>query len=317
MTTDCHNCGRVVADGLELCTLCAGSLHKELLEIPGLVSDMTITRARLDRMSRGRVGGKSAETALPVRLDKFDQRPTQRPLDHLTLTVGTWAAAAADHARQTRDFMAAFDSPGLRQLVHNRRGRKLDRAALSTETAHTAELAAVWLADYAGDLRAVPDAGAMYDEITDAIAYARRAIDRQPELSYRGQCTIQVADEYGVFSACGRDLFVEKGEAWVTCPSCAWSHDVRDIERGALQREDDRLCTLVEILAILRALGDPVPKATLYAWANDPRRRKLDVRGWRTPNGMVTPYWLRRSDPAVYRLGDVRRLVAAGRNAAG
>ncbi|NKU16307.1 hypothetical protein GS928_25070 [Rhodococcus hoagii] len=133
---------------------------------------MTITRARLDRMSRGRVGGKSAETALPVRLDRFDQRPTQRPLDHLTLVVGTWAQAAADHTRQEQAFIEAWGSAGLRQLVHNHRDRKLDRAAISTEPAHAAELAAIWLADYVGDLRAVPDAGAMYDEITDAIAYA-------------------------------------------------------------------------------------------------------------------------------------------------
>ncbi|WP_064066964.1 hypothetical protein [Prescottella equi] len=68
---------------------------------------------------------------------------------------------------------------------------------------------------------------------------------------------------------------------------------------------------------ILRALGDPVPKSTLYAWANDPKRRKLTVRGWRTPNGMVTPYWIRRSDPPVYRLGDVRRLAAVARRTAG
>ncbi|NKU63879.1 hypothetical protein GS891_12220 [Rhodococcus hoagii] len=118
-----------------------------------------------------------------MRLDKFDQRPTQRPLDHLTLVVGTWAQVGADHTRQEQAFIAAWESAGLRQLVHNHRHRKLDRAAISTEPAHAAELAAVWLADYVGDLRAVPDAGAMYDEITDAIAYARRAIDRQPELT--------------------------------------------------------------------------------------------------------------------------------------
>ncbi|MFC7447900.1 hypothetical protein [Rhodococcus daqingensis] len=62
---DCTNCGRVVADGYELCTLCADKLCKELLAVPGLISDLTVTRARLDRMSRGRVGGKSSEAALP------------------------------------------------------------------------------------------------------------------------------------------------------------------------------------------------------------------------------------------------------------
>ncbi|WP_064066963.1 hypothetical protein [Prescottella equi] len=203
MTLDCTNCGRVVADGLELCTLCADSLHRELLEIPGLVSDMTITRARLDRMSRGRVGGKSAETALPVRLDKFDQRPTQRPLDYLTLVVGTWARVAADQTGQFHELHVALDSPGLRQLAHNNRRGRLDRAALSTEPALDVELAAVWLAGCAGSLRAVPDAGVMHDEITDALAYVRRAIDQQPQLTYRGQCGALVGDEHGVYSACG------------------------------------------------------------------------------------------------------------------
>ncbi|MBM4522502.1 hypothetical protein GS462_21725 [Rhodococcus hoagii] len=317
MTIDCHNCGRVVADGLELCTLCADSLRRELLQVPGLVSDMTITRSRLDRMSRGRVGGKSAETALPVRLDKFDQRPTQRVLEHLTNTLTTWARAVADHAGLAEDLRAAILSPGLRQLTHNIRGKRRDPAALSIEPAHIAELAAVWLADYAGDLRATPGADELYLDVTDAIASVRRSIDQRPELSYRGQCTAQVADEHGVYIMCGADLYVERGESYVTCPSCRMPHDVGDIEHRALERENDRLCTLPELLAILRALGEPVPKSTLYAWANDPKRRRLDVRGWRTPNGMVTPYWIRRSDSPVYRLGDVRKLAAQSRGTVG
>ncbi|NKU63878.1 hypothetical protein GS891_12215 [Rhodococcus hoagii] len=64
-TTDCHNCGRVVADGLELCALCADSLRRELLQVPGLVSDMTITRARLDRMSRAASAGRAPRPRCP------------------------------------------------------------------------------------------------------------------------------------------------------------------------------------------------------------------------------------------------------------
>lgn len=310
MNHDCANCGRVVADGLELCALCADSLRRELLQVPGLVSDMTITLARLDRMSCARVGGKSAETALPVRLDKFDQRPTQRVLEQLTNTLTTWARAVADHGGLADDLAAAILSPGLRQLTHNTRSKRRDPAALSTEPAHIAELVAVWLADYAGDLRATPGADELYLDVTDAIAAVRRSIDRRPELRYRGRCTAQVADELGVYVPCGADLYVEKGENYATCPSCRMPHDVGDIEHRALEGENDRLCTLPELLAILRALGEPVPKSTLYAWANDPKRRRLDVRGWRTPNGMVTPYWIRRSDPPVFRLGDVRALAS-------
>lgn len=314
---DCTNCGRVVADGYELCTLCADALHRELLTVPGLVHDMTITRSRLDRLSRGRVGGKSSETALPVRLNRFDEPSTRGPLNHLTLVIGTWARVAADNTGQADALDVALDSTGLRQLVHNRRTVRLDRAALSTEGAYDVELAAVWLACCGGDLRTVPDAGVMHDEITDALASARRAVDRRPELLYRGRCGARVADEHGVWTTCDADLYVEKGEAYVTCPACSAPHDIQGIEHSMLEREDDRLCTLPELLAILRGLGDPVPKATLYAWANDRKRKRLVVRGWRTPNGMVTPYWIRRTDPAVYRLGDVRGLAAATRRQTG
>lgn len=307
---DCTNCGRVVADGYELCALCADNLRRELLAVPGLISDMTVTRARLDRMSRGRVGGKSSETALPVRLDRFDERPTQRPLDHLTSVIGTWARLVADHTGQAEVFAAQLESRVLAQLVHARRGGRPDPSALSAEPVRDAELAAVWIATFGGDLRAVPDIGTMHDEITDALAYVRRSIDRRPELSYRGQCQQLVADEFGAWVTCGADLFVEKGEGYVSCPSCAAPQDVREIEHEALDRENGRLCTLPELLAILRALGEPVAKSTLYAWANDPKRAKLTARGWRMPNGMVSKYWIRRADPAVYRLGDVRELAA-------
>ncbi|MBM4489517.1 hypothetical protein GS937_01480 [Rhodococcus hoagii] len=300
MNVDCHNCGRVVADGLELCTLCADSLHRELLEIPGLVSDMTITRARLDRMSRGRVGGKSAETALPVRLDKFDQRPTQRPLDHLTLVIGTWARVAADQTGQFHELHVALDSPGLRQLVHNSRRGRLDRAAVSTEGAYDVELASIWLAHCGGDLRTVPESGVMYDEITDALAYVRRAVDRMPELSYRGQCSSLVSG-----GLCGAGLYVEDGESYVTCRACGAHHVVSALVRDALSAIENRLFTIAELERVLRELGEPIPAGTMRSWHS---RGQLQPRAWRQADGTESEYWMRRSDPPLFYLGDVRQL---------
>ncbi|MBM4577210.1 hypothetical protein GS892_26050 [Rhodococcus hoagii] len=305
MNVDCHNCGRVVADGLELCALCADSLRRELLQVPGLVSDMTITRARLDRMSRGRVGGKSAETALPVRLDKFDQRPTQRALEHLTNTLTTWARAVADHAGLAEDLGAAILSPGLRQLTHNIRSKRRDPAALSIEPAHIAELVAVWLADYAGDLRATPSADELYLDVTDAIASARRVVDRRGEVSFKGRCRQAVHNEDGGEAICGTDLYAEPGEEYVNCRNCWTQYDVRSIDRQALVEVEERLFTIAELERLLRELGDPVPAGTLRSWHS---RGQLIPLAWRQSDGAESSVWIRRTDPPLFRLGDVRDL---------
>ena len=302
---DCTNCGRVVADGYELCPLCADALHRELLEVPGLVLDLIITRSRLDKLSRGRVGGKSAETALPVRLNRFDEPSTRGPLNRLTLVIGTWARVAADHTDQFHDLHAALDSPGLRQLVHNTRRGPLDRAAISTEGAYDAELAAVWLASCGGDLRAIPDAGVMHDEITDALASVRRAIDRRPELSYRGQCSAIVRHDDGTSGLCDADLYVEGDESYVTCRGCGAQHEVRILVRDALGAVESRLFTIAELERVTRELGEPVPAGTMRSWHS---RGQLRPRAWRQADGTESTFWMRRTDPPLFRLRDVRAL---------
>lgn len=311
MTTECTNCGRTVNENLALCGECLESLRAELRRVPGLVSDMTITRARLDRMSSGLVRGKSAETALPIRLDRFDRRPTQFPLDSLTNEITTWARLVADETAQLDELNTALDSFEFRQSVHAQRHRKHDPAWLSTETALDAELAAVWLADHASYLAWMPAIAEMHDGITDAIARCRRAIDRQPELSYKGPCPHVSYDEERQPFTCSADLYVERGEDYVSCPRCWTHHRVRDLERAMLQKVNDQLFTITELLPLLDELGEHVAKSTLYAWANDPKRKKLSPQAWRQADGTHSDYWMRRSDPALYRLGDVRALVAA------
>lgn len=305
MTADCHHCGRIVTDGYELCTLCADVLHRELLTVPGLVLDLIITRSRLDKLSRGRVGGKSSKTALPVRLNRFDEPSTRGPLNRLTLVVGTWARVAADHTGHADDLEAALDSRGLRQLVHNHRAGRRDPAAVSAEGAYDVELVAVWLACCAGDLRAIPDAGTMHDEITDALASVRRTVDRRPELAYRGQCSAIVPNEDGASGQCGADLYAEDGDGYLTCRACGASHEVRTLVRDALGAVEQRLFTIAELERVTRELGEPIPAGTMRSWHS---RGHLKPRAWRQADGSESTFWMRRSDPPLFRLRDVRTL---------
>lgn len=312
MTIECHNCGRSVSDGYALCGLCVDMLIKELKAVPGIVSDMTITRARLDRMSRGRNGGKSAETALPIRLDKYDRRPTQRPLDLLAVEIITWARDIATLTGEDLD--AAIDSQGLRQMVHNHHRHRAsartprDPAALSAEPAYDVELAAIWLIHYPEAIRRHPALAELHDGITDVIAHARKAVDRLPELAYKGPCPHTYRDEEGMRVTCSTDLYAERGEEYVSCPRCWTHHSVRQLDGGRLHRIDNELFSLAELVPLLKELGEPVPKSTLYAWANDPKRKRLTPQGWRQADGTVSKFWMRRPDPALYRLGEVREL---------
>ncbi|MDV8066404.1 hypothetical protein R4P64_07800 [Rhodococcus sp. IEGM 1366] len=270
---------------------------------------MTVTRARLDRMSSGLVRGKSAETTLPIRLDKFDRRPTQFPLDSLTNEVVTWARLVATETGQLRDLFAALESFEFRQAVHARRHRKHDPAWLSTETAVDAELAAIWLADHAGYLAWLPAIAEMHDSITSAIARCRKEIDRLPELSYKGPCPHVSFDEERQPFTCSADLYVERGEDYVSCPRCWTHHRVRDLELLMVHALNEQLFTLAEIDRLLRELGEPIPIGTLYSWHS---RKVIEPQAWRQGDGTISNFWMRRSDPPLFRLGDIREARVRG-----
>lgn len=306
MTNDCHNCGRTVTDDFDLCHDCMATLVRNLESVPGLVSDILITRSRQDRMSSNLARGKSAETALPIRLDQYDQRPTQRPFDALTNELVTWARDL--DALIGGELDAALDSRGLRDMVHrHRHSRRPDPASLSQDGALDAELAAIWLSLNADDLRRHPAVAELFDGIEDAIARCRKAIDRLPELSYKGPCPHVSYDEERQPFTCSADLYVERGEDYVSCARCWTHHRVGDLERAMMRTVNDQLFTLAEIVRLLRELGEPIPIGTLYSWH---ARKDIAPSGWRQGDGTISNFWMRRSDPPLFRLGDIRDLHA-------
>ena len=297
---ECHNCGRTVPDGLALCGTCATGLTRDLLAVPGLIADMTVTRARQARMSCGKAIGKSAETALPYAADK-NGNPRELPLDALVNAVGGWARGVADIMRIDLDDI--LDRRGLRQLAgNNRGGGRPDPAALTGEPLLPIELAAIWLACHEHDLRRYPFIDQLYDEITDVVATARSAIDSLPTLVFKGPCDYVTDGE-----VCGVDLYAERGEDWVRCRRCGAMYDVYRLDDQALRSAEQMSFTVPDLVRVLAAYGEPVRSNTIHVWAS---RHDLTPRGWRTPDGQVTDHWIRRSDQPVYRLGDVRALIA-------
>ena len=345
-TVTCRECDRVVADSMDLCQACVDSFVAELLTVPGIVVDMTVTAARLDRMSNGRQGGKSAEVPLPIRIsgkvgedpdrDTYknpwthkasdDQLPTRRPYDALVNALTTWGRVFEDHYRVE----IPIGARGLVQLVQTNRttGRsntarieraveddyRVDRSALSITPTTAAEQIAVWLACHPDLIRMMPAAHEMFGELTDpeagAITRARRAVDRLPELRFLGPCPTPAPLIAGEPRTCGAGLRAEKGETWVRCPRCRAQFEVVKIIADAKRRTEDRLWTLAQIGKYLVALDIHVPSSTLYDLDYHPKKA-VPKRGWLHTDSQglqtITTTWIHRNDPPVFRVGDVVR----------
>ncbi len=302
---ECFECGRTVSDGVPLCELCAQRFAGELRTVPGLVVDITVTRSRLDRLSSGRVGGRDAETALPIRAvgRRGVELQGQRAYDALVNALTTWGRDIEERDGvkiPIGGYTAGGHGPvGPAGLVQQyRRGgqtARVDPAALSIVPVTEAEQVAVWLADHVEHVRSHPAADEMITEIADAIARCRMAVDKAPDLKPVGPCP-----------TCATQLRAEKGDSWVRCPACGEQCDVERLLVRTLASADDVLMTVDELVAVLREIGEPVPVGTIRSWIS---RRRLARKAFRRHDtGQVTDFWYHRLDRPMYRLGDVRAL---------
>ncbi|MFD4459804.1 hypothetical protein [Nocardia sp. NPDC058480] len=288
-----------------MCATCGDAVVQALLCLPGLLTDLTIARSRLDRLQAQRIGGKSANVPLPVRATGRGIRMHgDGALAEVEKVIATWANVLAAYL----DATVPLGRPGLIQLVHNNRGDTRDRAALSLTEASPLEQTVVWMACQPMALRSHPSAGQLMAELSGALERLSSSIDRPVAQRYVGPCPTVLADGL----QCRHDLRAERIAKRVRCRRCDSWHEVEQIEAIARSTAEDQLWPLADLLRVLDGVGAPVPRSTLYRWA---RQHRLEVRGWQHhgPNGIrTTNDRLSAADVAVYRLGDVLVLASGG-----
>lgn len=329
MKAACTVCERPVGDARALCITCRGELTKALQEIPGLYADLIILRSRQARLTSGRTGGRSAEDPLPIRLVDPTRRDWKmqgdRALGHLADVVCGWARVIAEGLavelpigapalvqlvanarcgpdnREHVDPVRTTDAHG--HTVHVRQPQR-DPVALTTTPATAVEQCAIWLVCHPHDLSAHPAAGVMYTEIADAVAGLRRVVDRPTDRRYLGPCptVLEGHDEDGRPRTCSVELRAEQGRNLVRCARCRTEHDVQALEAATLARAENEVWTVAELLHVLKSIGTPIPRSTLYDWA---RTRRITPRGYKH-GARITDHRIALDDPEVYRLGDVR-----------
>lgn len=331
----CPNCERPVPDSLTLCQPCGDSVVSALLSVPQLYVELAVTRVGLGRLV-AHANGRSAEPASPVRAARVCARcadpdhpdgPCGRCWRGVRLDGDQQLAALANMittwARMFAEDMAAcifVDGPALVDLTERYRHAILDDktgqpywvdtppdpGALSLVPLTPVEQAAVWLAQHAHAIRAHPTARELLRDVLRATAQIRRIIDRPRDLQHIGPCP-HILDD-GV--PCGTALRAEPDANWVRCPTCTQLSDVAAVLRATLRGVEPLLFTIDEALTLLERVHEAPARGTVESWVS---RRRLAPRAYRRSNGMIVRERTHRSDEAMFVLGDIRALRAAGR----
>lgn len=259
MSSDCGVCGRPTPDNATICPRCAFVLDAALADVAGyqgLAYDLQLTITRQARIGT-RSGGRTTET--PV---AFVERASniERALKN-TLVGWVRVIAGETGAEQPADDLARI---------------------------------AAWLRPRVGWLRHHEAGAEAHDQILDAVADARRVIDRPAERLYAGPC-----DE------CGRDLYAALDAAYVRCTNTEgheggdeWVWRVEDRRRWLLDSARDVLATGTEISRALTRYAQPVTPSALRGYVH---RGSLVARGERVEGGRMV---------MLYRLGDVLDILA-------
>ncbi|MFJ1461815.1 hypothetical protein [Nocardia sp. N2S4-5] len=306
----CTECSRPLAGNAALCRDCVDALCGQLLKVPALIYELTITRAGLGRTGPAAVGSRPAEPPLPIRITNSSRLPGESAVQRLETTVIGWARVIAEDLGVTPAVHIAY----LVQLTQDRRlalrpANRPDAAALGA-AASPLEQSAVWLAHHRREIARHEAAAELARDVDGAIRALSCVIwplDRQ----YLGLCAQKATDG----EACGQELRAELGATYTRCRRCRTQYEVADLKAGAIANASKRLYTLYEIVGLAAAFATPVAKTTLYRWA---RERKIEPRGWAHRNGYgtrITNHPISGADVRVYRLGDV--LALAGREKEG
>lgn len=206
MTTSvmCGVCSR--ATDAALCGPCTAALARELRTVPELLTDLDLTLARADRIG---VGGRGGETPVPWK----EHVPDAVWVLGNVLTV--WVRDTAE-ARGLALVLPPRPARPPRAIPPGARADPEGRPAMTTDLPNraldTVRVAAQWLLEHVDELRQLAgsdDAAQGWDEITDAIAHARRAVDRPAVRIFVGPC-----------DDCGDDLYGVPHHVRATCAGC-------------------------------------------------------------------------------------------------
>jgi hypothetical protein len=244
--TNCY-CGAPAPDAW-LCKSHDLELEQRLSELPALVDDLQAHIGRQLRFSTGRIGGRSSETQLPVRVDNryYLSRASTLAADLRNVLVGV-----------------------IRHLVESRGVRTMPADDLSAM--------ASWVGARARSVCADETASETLHDIRRLSTSILTVVDRPADLTYLGICSIDHGGQ-----ECPSKLYAPPEATHATCETCGWRHDVEQRRAVLRERARDTLMTIPELKdALPEVLGVPINHSTLRSW----KARKRIVPHGKTEGG--------------------------------
>ncbi len=257
MTSACPSCGCEQGAGL-LCAAETGRLERDLGDVAAIVADLDISLSKQARIGNSSGPGGLARERTPINVGAM------QVADNLGNVLTTWARDVVS------EHLSAPTPPA--PSVH----------------------AAFALLRHIDAIRRHPAVDELMDEITDAIAQARRIVDRPADRQYLGQCMVEFE---GV--ACTEEVYARQGAGHTTCKVCGITHDVAERQLALLAEAHDRLFTVQEAAQVIGSFGErPITESTI---------RNYISKGQIGYHGKV-------GGKSVIRLGDL--LIVIAENAA-
>ena len=216
----CSVCSSPTGDGGRLCRTHTDELARDLTTIPDLVNELEVTITRQARITSERHGGRSAEHPLPWNLHASEKA------SDLNTTINAWALDTSRLGEDERDQLAEH---------HH-----------SDTTAVTA-----WLTRNLHTLRHHQEAGQAYDELTNAIREARRAVDRPLDYMPLGKCASDIDRD----TPCEATLYGHPERQYASCRDCGARHRITDRLEWMLDHLRSQLVTIPEAVGIAYLAG--------------------------------------------------------------
>lgn len=284
----CEKCGARELD-LSLCRECRRELRDTLVELPTLVDWL------LDAVVK--------RTSLAVVPMEF-RRPSTEAEEESPMPFSESASKALRELDDSlRSWIVAFRALGVSGAV---------RRADDGRRASSGEMIG-WLTEHHRDIVCTQQAAGFARAVESHRQRVLTIVNPQ-RLVYAGPCpTVTGKDEKGRVVHCFEGLWAHAAddvgaERFVTCWKCRETYDVEDLRTKIFARADNFLMTLDELLHTLDLLGEHLPRTRFFAWR---REGLVSVRGYRREDGRISASRVRRGDPAVFELSEVRGLMAA------
>jgi hypothetical protein len=223
VTATCPVCDAPQDQGL-LCHACTTRLERDLGDVPAIVAELDIALSKQARIGNASGPGGLARERTPLNWSSSDPRWV------LGNVLVTWARDVSGETWLPTEAEA---------MVRGGATNSAARLLLSEVIA----------------IRRHPAVVELVDQVSDAIALARRTVDRPADRQYLGTCLMENPDDEGRMVTCLEEIWARPGASEVQCKVCASEHPVAERRAWLLQKAEDVLCTVREASSYMGEVG--------------------------------------------------------------